>query len=133
MGKVGPVATITLAGLPCDATCKLELGVEVGGSTAELAGRCGRFRGRAGIAASPVPVRSRVKWAGIARRYPFVAIGSAAELRRDEGLLLTPTLDDEALAHLRAGGRVWLMTERGSTPVATASASSLLPGARSGR
>ena len=111
-GKVGPVATITLPALPHATPRALSLSVDVGGAT-NNSWSLWSFPREGRIAASPVPVRSRVKWAGIARRYPFVASGPPPAA--GDGLLLTPTLDEEAVAHLRAGGRVWLMTERGST------------------
>jgi hypothetical protein len=53
-----------------------------------------------------------VKWATIHRLYPFVQPGLP---HVGEGLLITSALDEAALQHLRAGGRVWLMAERGST------------------
>jgi beta-galactosidase len=60
-----------------------------------------------------MPVYSTVKWAGVRRLYPFVQPGSPRPA--GTGLLIASALDDTALDHLRAGGRVWLMAERGTT------------------
>ena len=60
---------------------------------------------RGGFLEQPgVPVYSTVRWAGIKRRYPFIREESPQD--DPTGLLVTPTLDDGALRHLRAGGRV---------------------------
>jgi beta-galactosidase len=54
-----------------------------------------------------------VRWAGIPRLYPFVQQGPPQAA--GTGLLVASALDATALEHLRAGGRVWLMAERGLT------------------
>ena len=108
-GRVGRVATITLPALPAPDARRLELVVELPGGprnswTFWSFPRTGRLDRAA------MPVHSAVKWAGIARLYPFVA--DAHDTIIGEGLLVTPTLDDVAMKHLEAGGRVWVMSEQ---------------------
>ena len=52
-------------------------------------------------------VVSDMRWDGLRRTYPWIR-RQAGETAPDD-LLLTGRLDDRALAHLHAGGRVWLM------------------------
>jgi hypothetical protein len=110
MGKVGRVATITLPPTSLETSRKLDLVVTIDGRHENSWSfwsfpRSGRLD-RAGM-----PIRSAVKWAGIARLYPFVQDLRGATA--GDGLLVTPTLDETAMQHLQAGGRVWLMSERG--------------------
>lgn len=108
LGTVGRVATITLPALPEAPARQLELSISVGGSTNSWP--FWAFPGQARLTTSKTPVRSAIKWAGISRLYPFVT--PARDMPAGEGLLLTPSLDDAAFAHLNAGGRVWLTLER---------------------
>jgi beta-galactosidase len=111
MGTIASVDEVTLQPPPSDAAHKLELVVQVNGAQTN-SWSFWSFP-RAGLlnrAASPV--YSTVKWAGIQRLYPFVQPGHPVTA---DGLLITPLLDEPALEHLRRGGRVWLMAERGRT------------------
>jgi hypothetical protein len=54
-----------------------------------------------------LPVVSTVRLAALRRAYP--AIGNDVSTLTPESLLITDALDARALAHLRSGGRVWLM------------------------
>ncbi len=109
MGKVGRVATIDIPAAPADRARKLDLVIDVGGARPNTWSfwtypREGR------LARSGMPIRSAVKWAGITRLYPFIE--DARGLSAGQGLLVTPALDAAAMAHLEAGGRVWVMSER---------------------
>ena len=59
------------------------------------------------LASAPIPVISAVALATLAKTYPWLKteIGKLTPV----SLLLTEKLDATALAHLRSGGRVWLM------------------------
>jgi beta-galactosidase len=111
-GKVERVAQVVLRGSAIDRAQKLDLTVAVDGQH-ENAWSFWSFPKGALVDRTEVPVHSTVKWAGINRLYPFVQEGVPPADSR--GLLVTSTLDAAALAHLRSGGRVWLMAERGST------------------
>ena len=112
-GNVDRVARLVFDASASDVARKLELVVAVDGAhdnswTFWSFPRTGRLDRAA------MGVHSTVKWAGIRRLYPFVE-ENVPEPGSDS-LLVTPTLDDAALRHLRGGGRVWLMTEPGLTP-----------------
>jgi hypothetical protein len=111
MGSVGKVAQIALRGVPGDRARKLDLAVQVG---ADYANEWSfwSFPRNTRLDRSPLPVYSTVKSAALRRLYPFVEQGTVAS---KDALLVTSSLDEDALAHLRAGGRVWLLTERGQT------------------
>ena len=111
MGKVQTVAKVTLTAPPGDSAQKLEFVVEVDKAHTN-SWSFWSFPRNGLLDAAPAPVHSTVKWAGVRRLYPFVREGLPAGA---DSLLLTSALDDAALQHLRAGGRVWLMTERGQT------------------
>jgi beta-galactosidase len=110
MGKVGRVATITLPATGLDTPRKLDLVIEIDGRHAN-SWSFWSFPRQRRLESPTAPVRSAVKWAGIARLYPFVKDTRGAT--PGEGLLVTPALDEAAMQHLQAGGRVWLMSERG--------------------
>lgn len=111
-GKVGRVATITLPAVPTSQARRLELVVEMpGGSTNSWA--FWQFPRDGRLDRPAMPVHSAVKWAGIARLYPFVA--EARDAAAGQGLLITPSLDESAMKHLAAGGRVWVMSEQSRT------------------
>ncbi len=112
MGRVATVAQVPVGALPNSVARKLELIVNVDGVHAN-SWSFWSFPRTSLLDRGAVPVYSTVKWAGIGRLYPFVQ-QDPARLTPDS-LLVTPTLDAPALEHLRAGGRVWLMTERGET------------------
>jgi beta-galactosidase len=108
-GGVKQVAAVSIGPVGSDTAQKLELVVEVGGLHRNRWSFWSFPRGTL-LDREPMPVHSTVKWAGIRRLYPFIQQdlpGSAKEL------LITSTLDDGALQHLRSGGRAWLMAERG--------------------
>jgi hypothetical protein len=109
LGTVGRVARITLPALPAGPARRLELSMSVAGGQAN-SWTFWSFPRDGRLARSSTPVRSAVKWAGIGRLYPF--IDDARGMTAGDGLLLTPTLDDAALQHLQAGGRVWLLHDR---------------------
>lgn len=112
MGKVATVTRIPVGPLPGNTARKVELVVDVDGGQPN-AWSFWSFP-RAGLLdRAPLPVVSNVKWAGIARVYPFVQQGPASS--GGNALLVTSSLDDAAIEHLRGGGRVWLMAERGQT------------------
>ena len=111
LGKVARAAQVTVSALPGNSARKLNLVVDVNGTNANSWSFWSFPRG--GLLDRPdSPVYSAVKWAGINRLYPFMQEGAP---QGADGLLVTSELDDEALRHLRAGGRVWLMSERGQT------------------
>jgi beta-galactosidase len=108
MGAVQKVAPISLGKIPGDAARKLELVVDVNGAATNRwtfwsFPREGRLDRGA--------IHSTVRWAGINRLYPFVRSEAPAD---PNALLITSSLDEPALSHLRAGGRVWLMAEHGT-------------------
>jgi hypothetical protein len=112
MGTVSPVAHVMIPPAAASGAQRLELIVDVDG--AHTNSWSFWSYPRSGFLDQPaMPVYSTVRWAGIKRRYPFIREESPRA--ETNGLLVTPTLDDGALRHLRAGGRVWLMTERGAT------------------
>jgi hypothetical protein len=111
MGTVANVAQVTLGPLPGDSARKLELAVEVDGTHANSWPFWSFPRGGR-LDRPPSPVYSTVKWAGINRLYPFVQEGPP---QGADALVVTSVLDEAALQHLRGGGRVWLMAERGQT------------------
>jgi hypothetical protein len=112
MGKVARAAQITLGALPGNSARKVDVVVDVDGSNANSWSFWSFPRG--GLLDRPgSPVYSAVKWAGVNRLYPFVQEGAPPQ--GADGLLVTSELDDAALRHLRTGGRVWLMSERGRT------------------
>jgi hypothetical protein len=110
MGAVKRVSPIALDKLPGSAR-KLELVVDVDG-TATNRWTFWSFPRDGRLDRGTTPVHSTVKWAGINRLYPFIK--SEAVTSDPNALLITPSLDESALAHLRAGGRVWLMAEQGT-------------------
>ena len=112
MGRVATVAQVPVGALPGSVARKLELIVNVDGVHAN-SWSFWSFPRTSLLDRAAVPVYSTVKWAGIGRLYPFVQQDPAR--RAPDGLLVTPTLDAPALEHLRDGGRVWLMAERGQT------------------
>ena len=112
MGTVDKAAQIVLHGVPGNRARKLDLTVQVGDEYTNT-WSFWSFPKDQRLDRPTTPVNSTIKWAGIRRLYPFVQEGSPSS--GGDWLLLTPTLDAAALAHLRAGGRVWLMAERGQT------------------
>jgi beta-galactosidase len=117
MGAVKKVSPITLDKIPGGAARKLELVVDVNGA-AEKGGATNRwtfwsFPREGRLDRTDTPVHSTVRWAGINRLYPFVR-SEAPAAGGSNALLITSSLDESALAHLRAGGRVWLMAEQGT-------------------
>ena len=112
MGKVETVAHIVLDGLPPDIAQRLELVVGLDGAHTN-SWSYWSFPRNGLLQQNASPVYSTVKWAGINRLYPFVQQGPPPP--GGNALLVTPVLDATALEHLRAGGRVWLMAERGGT------------------
>jgi beta-galactosidase len=112
MGTVAAVAQATLPATPGTPARKLELNVQVEGTHAN-SWSFWSFP-RSGLLDRPASaVYSAVKWAGINRLYPFVQEGMPPP--GADALLITSVLDEAALRHLRSGGRVWLMAERGQT------------------
>ncbi|HTV02597.1 MAG TPA: hypothetical protein VMF13_18755 [Luteitalea sp.] len=110
-GKVGRVATVTLPAVTGSEASALEFVVELPGGV-KNSWSFWAFPRENRMERSAVPVRSAVRWAGISRLYPF--IGDTRSTAGKDDLLITPTLDEAALQHLRDGGRVWVMAERGA-------------------
>ena len=111
MGKVQKVAQVTVKA-PADANArKLELVVDVDNAHTN-SWSFWSFPRNALLGSTDAPVYSTLKWAGVGRLYPFLQEGAPKD---PSALLITPVLDEPALQHLRDGGRVWLMTERGQT------------------
>jgi beta-galactosidase len=106
------VAQVSLSAVPGNNAQKLELVVKVDGANAN-SWSFWSFPRRSLLDRVMMPVYSTVKWAGIPRLFPFVEQGPPQAA--GTGLLVASALDDTALEHLRAGGRVWLMAERGLT------------------
>jgi hypothetical protein len=109
-GTVKNVSTIELGPLPSDSARKLDLVVEVDGKHANR-WSFWSFPRTGLLSKADIPVSSSVKWANVSRLYPFV--GQATPTPAHKGLVITSGLDEAALQHLRSGGRVWLMAERG--------------------
>jgi beta-galactosidase len=110
MGTVKKLSPLSLDKLPGSAARKLELVVDVNGSATNR-WTFWSFPSEGRLDRSSAPVHSTVRWAGINRLYPFVRSEVAPD---SNALLITSSLDESALAHLRAGGRVWLMAEQGT-------------------
>jgi beta-galactosidase len=116
-GAVKTVAPISLDKIPGGAARKLELVVDMNGPTTRD-GATNRwtfwsFPREGRLDRSATPVHSTVRWAGINRLYPFVR-SEVVTSNDANALLITSSLGESALAHLRAGGRVWLMAEHGA-------------------
>jgi hypothetical protein len=111
-GEVGRAAQITVHGVPGDRARKMDLKVQLGATYANE-WSFWSFPRTGQLAQSALPVYSTVKWAGIQRLYPSVRQGIPAP--GSDAMLVTSTLDEATLAHLRGGGRVWLMAEAGQT------------------
>lgn len=109
-GAVKTVSAVEFGPLPAASAQKLDLVVEVNGAHANH-WTFWSFPRTGLLDRTDTPVSSTVKWAGINRLYPFIRQDAAAPV--PNGLLITPALDEAALQHLRSGGRVWLMAERG--------------------
>jgi beta-galactosidase len=112
MGTVAPVAVATVPATPGTAARKLDLVVTVEGAHPN-AWSFWSFPRTGLIDRAPIPVYSAVKWAGVRRLFPFVR--EERPPAGSDSLLVTSRLDEPALSHLRQGGRVWLMAERGQT------------------
>lgn len=112
MGAVTKVAPISIDKLPGGAARKLELVVDVNGAATNR-WTFWSFPRDGRLDRSETPVYSTVRWAGINRLYPFVR-SEAITSGDKNALLVTSSLDESALAHLKAGGRVWLMAEQGA-------------------
>ncbi|MGH9309301.1 MAG: hypothetical protein ACRD1U_08000, partial [Vicinamibacterales bacterium] len=112
MGKVSTVAQATLPALPGSEARQLTLGVDVAGVSSNSWSFWSFPRG-ARLESAATPVFSTVKWAGIRRLFPFVRENPPDP--GSKGLFITSVLDDAALGHLRGGGRVWLLSEKGTT------------------
>jgi len=111
MGTIKTVAQATLPVMRGNDARELTLTVDVAGASSNSWSFWSFPRAR--VDRSDVAVYSTVKWAGIRRLFPFVK--EAAPERKGEGLLIASALDEPTLEHLRAGGRVWLLGERGAT------------------
>lgn len=114
MGTVGPVAMAGLPASPGAAARKLDLIVSVENAPPNSWSFWSFPRGGL-LDRATAPVYSAVKWAGIRRLYPFVR--EERPQAGGGGLLVTSRLDEIATDHLRDGGRVWLLAERGQTQV----------------
>src|SRR5690606_27702130 len=112
MGKVERVAQVVLRVGAADRAQKLAHTVAIDGPQAN-SWSIWSFPTGARLDSAPATVHSTLKWAGIKRLYPFVQEG--APPAGSDGLLVTSMLAAASLAHLRSGGRVWLMAERGTT------------------
>ncbi|MGH9371720.1 MAG: glycoside hydrolase family 2 TIM barrel-domain containing protein, partial [Vicinamibacterales bacterium] len=109
-GAVNSVFSIGVGPLSAAGAQQLELEIQVNGTHANR-WTFWSFPRNGLLESAGTPVASTVKWAGINRMYPFIRQAPAPT--GADALLITPTLDDAALRHLRSGGRVWLMAERG--------------------
>jgi beta-galactosidase len=112
MGKVSPVATAALPVSAGSVARKLDLIVSVEGAHPNTWSFWSFPRGGL-LDRAAIPVYSAVKWAGVRRLYPFVR--EERPQAGGGGLLVTSRLDETAMDHLRDGGRVWLMAQRGQT------------------
>lgn len=110
-GAVGRAARITLPADGGAGARKLDLEVQVEGAHPNT-WSFWSFPRPAGDRPQ-MPVHSTVRWAGVSRLFPFVSEGAPAP--GSNALLITSALDPTALDHLRGGGRVWLLAERGHT------------------
>ncbi len=109
-GTVKSVSSIAFGPLSGTSAQKLELVVDVNGTHANR-WTFWSFPRNGLLDSTGTPVSSTVKWEAISRLYPFIRQLTAP--MRPDGLLISPALDETALQHLRSGGRVWLMAERG--------------------
>ena len=105
MGVVGPVTQLMLPPMPSQEARKVELVVEVDGKHSNSWSFWTYPRAKQ-QPRSTLPVYIDTIWPGLATRYSFVQEKAAPA---GEGLLITSRLDANALQHLDAGGRVWLM------------------------
>lgn len=114
LGTVGRIAEITLGPLTTGQAEKLELVIELKGAQSTHRNRWNfwLFPRQQLTANAAVPVASNVKWNGLRRLYPFIA---EAQGSPERGLLITSTLDAEAVKFLESGGRVWVMAGAGQS------------------
>ncbi|MPY86976.1 MAG: hypothetical protein GEU99_03550 [Luteitalea sp.] len=110
MGSVQGVSQITIGPVPGKEAQRLELVVTVNGKHTNR-WAFWAFPRSALLRHPDTSVYSTVKWAGIARLYPFVR--PEAPRGGADGLWITSVLDDAAVRFLRSGGRVWLLADRG--------------------
>jgi beta-galactosidase len=113
LGKVTQVATLQIGELKSKEPEKLELALELnnGGTTQTSRWHFWAFPRGELLQSANVPVVSRVKWAGLSRLYPFVQ--QAVPELASEALLITSTLNSDAMQLLESGGKVWLLADQG--------------------
>ena len=107
MGVVGPVTKITLPPVPSPEARKVEMIVEVDGKHSN-SWSFWTFPRQKQLQSPRLAVYADTIWPGMKGRYAFLQEKAAPG---GEGLLVTSKLDGNALQHLDAGGRVWLMAE----------------------
>ncbi|HTE28635.1 MAG TPA: beta galactosidase jelly roll domain-containing protein [Flavitalea sp.] len=107
MGIVGPVTRITLPPMPSPEARKVELIVEVDGAHSNRWSFWTFPRSKL-LQRPKLPLYADTIWPGMKRQYSFVQEKTTPA---GGGLLVTSRLDENALQHLDAGGRVWLMAE----------------------
>jgi hypothetical protein len=111
LGEVREVGEITIGPLPGDEARKVTLVVELdsGGQVYENSWDFWCFPRNRLASETTVSVLSRIRRAALKRLYPFFKVEG------DPGrgwLLITPSLDQDAAAFLRDGGRVWVLGGR---------------------
>jgi beta-galactosidase len=106
MGVVGPVSRITLPPMPSPEARKVELVIEVDGKHRN-SWSFWTFPREKPLPSPKLPVYIDTLRSSMQKRYSFIREKAAPG---GEGLLLTSRLDQHALKHLEAGGRVWLIT-----------------------
>lgn len=108
LGAVAPVGAIELAAGGGSRKLELVARLDTGHGVYENRWGFWVFQKPAAGAAPAVPVVSTLRWAAVRQRYPWVGAGPVPK----DGLLVTDELNGEALAHLKQGGRVWLMARQ---------------------
>ncbi|MGJ5816103.1 glycoside hydrolase family 2 protein [Paludibaculum fermentans] len=109
LGKVSTIATIPLDAGAAPVARKLELRLTLDTRHGEYtnAWQFWAYPKPRQTAAAALPVVSNLRLAALSRQYPWLQARSAKLTAGS--LLITEDLDAAALAHLHAGGRVWLM------------------------
>jgi beta-galactosidase len=108
LGKISPVAGITLARLAGDAPQKLELVAEVDGHVNRW--NFWVFPRQGFMSRSQMPIATTASWPHLGRYYPFIRTGQHRPI--GGGLFITDSLDGAAVNFLHSGGRVWLALDK---------------------
>jgi hypothetical protein len=109
LGKITPVGEVTVAA-PSGSVSKLELAVDIDGYTNRW--QFWSFPKASLLKQLNEQVVATGTWTGLSNFYPFNK--SSPDQLPQNGVWITPTLDDAVLSFLRSGGRVWLALNKES-------------------